>query len=314
MNLTDKIKGAMFGVALGDALGLGTEFMSTQEVRHYYPGGMRHFSQIIRDAHRRMWKRGEWTNDTQINILLAESIMSCGRLNVSDFAKRIKAWFKDNPTDMVDFYRWLFKDSEWENEPLKRAHRIWLDYDIHNASNEALPRAIITGILGGKRMMGNTLDAISMTHDHTRCAACGMVIATMADSLLRKGEPAQYTELVEICNTLDPSILHSLERAHDSASIYDLELDDENALWHTRKTMAAALWAIWHCSSAEETLHCVVDAGGDADTNAAVAMGLAGLKYGYDALPEEVNNLLHYDVINDVATRFAAFIEQKENR
>lgn len=311
MNTYDKIKGAMFGVALGDALGLGTEFMSSQEVRHYYPEGMRRFSQIIRDAHRCMWKRGEWTNDTQVNIMLAESIMEHGHLDVCDFAKRLKGWFKNNPTDMIDLYNWLFLNPEWENDPLRTTHTTWLENNFLSASNEALPRSIITGLLGGPRLIGNTLDVIAVTHDDSRCTTSGVVIATMADSLLRKGVPARISELEDLCNTLDPRIIPYLQMAYHG-DIVDMETDDPDTLWYTRKTMAIALWTIWHCTSAEETLHLVVDAGGDADTNAAVAMGLAGIRYGFDSLPKEVTNLLHYTELEEVASRFADFIIQKE--
>lgn len=299
----------MFGVALGDALGLGSEFMTTAEVRHYYPDGLRHFSQIIRDAHRCMWKRGDWSNDTQLDILLAESFMHCGKFEATDYARRIKGWFESDPTDMIDVYRWLFANPEWTDQPLAIAHDIWMDRHIDHASNEALPRAIITGIVGGDHLARNTMDAIAVTHDDTRCTTCGVIIANMADSLLRHNEPASLDRLDKICNTLDPRTREMLHLAYDG-KLEDLELDDPDTLWFSRKTMAAGLWAIWHCNSAEEILHTIVDAGGDADTNAAVAMGLAGLRYGYDSLPKEVNKLLHFNVIDDVANRFAVYVEE----
>ena len=81
----------------------------------------------------------------------------------------------------------------------------------------------------------------------------------------------------------------------------DLVLDDY-AMGYTLKTLAAALWPLYHCHSFEEGLLKVVNAGGDADTNAAVACSLLGAKYGYSIIPRKyIDGLVRKEYLDNVA-------------
>ena len=53
--LLDKLKGTIYGQAIGDALGLGTEGMTDEDMAWKYPNGIRHYSDIFQDRHRKRW-------------------------------------------------------------------------------------------------------------------------------------------------------------------------------------------------------------------------------------------------------------------
>lgn len=55
-------------------------------------------------------------------------------------------------------------------------------------------------------------------------------------------------------------------------------------------TLDAAVWCIMTTNSYEECVLKAVNLGRDTDTTAAVAGGLAGALYGYDAIPEQWKN------------------------
>lgn len=70
--IKERFLGTIFGQAVGDALGLSTEFMSKQEVDRFYPSGIEDYSQIVQDDHRRRWQRGDWTDDTVMILCISE--------------------------------------------------------------------------------------------------------------------------------------------------------------------------------------------------------------------------------------------------
>ncbi len=69
---------------------------------------------------------------------------------------------------------------------------------------------------------------------------------------------------------------------------------DYEHMGYTLVTLSIALWAYCHAKSFKDGLLAVVNAGGDADTNAAVACAIVGAKFGYDSIPEEYKAGLFY--------------------
>ena len=69
-------------------------------------------------------------------------------------------------------------------------------------------------------------------------------------------------------------------------------------------TLEAALWCLLTTDSYSECVLKAVNLGSDTDTVAAVAGGLAGVLYGYDAIPEEWRNtLIKRDYIEEMCER-----------
>jgi ADP-ribosylglycohydrolase len=67
------------------------------------------------------------------------------------------------------------------------------------------------------------------------------------------------------------------------------------------RTLGAGLWAYCNAKSFEEGLLAVVRAGGDADTNAAVACAILGAKFGFKTIPQEyIDGLIYKEQLENV--------------
>ena len=98
--IKDRIAGCLWGQAIGDALGLGTEFMSRDEVLHNYPEGLSKYSQIVQDFHRERWSQGDWTDDTDMMLCIAKAIIADKNIKPLTVAHNFKEWYKSSPVDI----------------------------------------------------------------------------------------------------------------------------------------------------------------------------------------------------------------------
>lgn len=95
LTIEDKIKGAFFGVAIGDALGAPLEFMNKKEIQHKYG--------TVKNMIGGGWLNvdpGEITDDTQMTLAVAKGIIECPDAPEPYVGKYFIDWLKTNPKDV----------------------------------------------------------------------------------------------------------------------------------------------------------------------------------------------------------------------
>lgn len=310
MDKRSKIRGCLYGMAVGDALGIGTEFMTRQEIRIHYPDGLTHYDRFIRDAHRSQWERGDWSNDTEILLLITENIVKAGKYDVNAVKAGIKEWFDSNPHDMTDNMRWLKNNEQWYEDPIRVTHEITEKSRNVNATNEAIGRGLILAMVSDN-LLEDVKESVLLTHDNSLCVGTASIIAHAARELFQNGTEPSYDKLKWIANQYNRAIVRYLDIAKNG-SIEEFDLDDMETIWFSRKSMGAALWTMWHCGSVEEALHTVLSQGGDTNTNASLACGLLGLKYGDNDIPQYlIDGLTQKERLETVADQLYDLIESK---
>ena len=92
--------GCLVGLAAGDALGAPLEFMAREEIAAAHGE--------VRDLIGGGWlnvEPGEYTDDTQMTVALAESIVARRRVDPADIARRFVGWAAGHPKDIGNLTR-----------------------------------------------------------------------------------------------------------------------------------------------------------------------------------------------------------------
>ncbi|MFO0966749.1 MAG: ADP-ribosylglycohydrolase family protein [Gemmataceae bacterium] len=144
--LCDRIRGVLYGQAVGDALGLGTEFLSKAAVARYYPHGLRDFQQIVQDSHRARWTPGDWTDDTDQMLCILDSLLEHRAVNIPDIAARFHEWAFSGGMGIGATVAAVLSDPEFLARPQAVARRVWEESGRRGAANGAVMRTSVLGV------------------------------------------------------------------------------------------------------------------------------------------------------------------------
>ncbi len=288
LTIEDRIKGGIYGVAVGDALGATVEFTSRDEIRRKYG--------VLRDIVGGGWlnlRPGEWTDDTEMMLAVAEGIIADPEDPTPHIGQAFIRWRNTNPPDIGNTIRTVFRI--WDRDNLtheqwhvaaERAHR---GMGGMSAGNGALMRTLPVGIV--YRLIPDiyrwaTMIA-KMTHWDAR-AGLTCAIYSMAVRNIMNGEKDRFLAIVNATRTVREIIPDTIEGDLREIELYPIKKDGSNLkpTGYTVDSFACAAWAFIESGSFKETIVNAVNLGGDADTIGAIAGGLAGVYWGYGAIPD----------------------------
>lgn len=298
----DRALGAMYGLALGDALGATLEFMSRDEIRRRYPHGHRE----IVGGGPFDWAPGQVTDDTDMALCLKRGIEKAGLdANVPAIVDAVGAefmkWRAKNPPDIGNTVRLaldLFaRYEDWD----RVAEAVRAQKGEYAAGNGALMRTLPISLFfidDIDRVKALSHALTWMTHPHPEASWCSIAYNVFVCGLSSGQSPEVSWERV-----IAAAPMSNRELSRISPRFFDFPARarslDESAIrgsGYCVDTLEAALWSFLTTDSAEECIVRAANLGDDTDTVAAVAGGLAGAHYGLSALPERWIRRLDADV------------------
>ena len=310
----NKMLGCLYGQAIGDALGLGSEFMSKNDVAKNYPKGLTNYDQIVQDAHRCRWAKGAWTDDTDMMLCILEGYKD-GKFSLNSIASNFKDWFDNEPMGIGSHTYKVLCMGDYVEQP-EMCSKLWWDLSRQqSAANGALMRTSVVGLVKNN-VEKHTEDICKLTYYDPRCVGSCVIATSLIHNLVWNDKQLSFDDINDIALKYDERILEWVDIAYKSVDISLLNLDETYSIGYTLRAFSAALWCYWHSHSFESGLISVVNEGGDADTNAAIACAILGAKFGYDAIPKYYIENLHKETFyRDKALQFInqVITYEKEN-
>lgn len=273
----DKLRSAIYGLAVGDALGVPVEFM---ERGSFFVTDMKGYGSHNQPA-------GTWSDDTSMTLATCDSIRKLQKIDPDDIMRRFAEWYFESSYtahgevfDIGGTTATAIRRYGQGCEPVKCG----LD-QVSSNGNGSLMRIIPLAFCD---CMKEEIQNVSrLTHAHNISVTACVIYVHIAQRLL-DGETIR-----DILGSMEFKGL--FERLARIGELEEREIASSGYVIHT---LEAALWCLLATNSYDECVLKAVNLGEDTDTTGAVAGGLAGIVYGYDSIPKKwIDKLKNKDLI-----------------
>lgn len=290
----ERAKGAFLGLAIGDALGATTEFMTSSEIKTHY------------GVHRNIigggWlglKTGAVTDDTEMSLCIARAICLNRHWNLQAIAESFVSWMRGRPVDIGATCRRGIRDYMMKG-------RIEAPQNEWDAGNGAVMRIAPVAIytLGSESQLSVFAgEQAHITHNHPLSDAACTTVGLMVQKAMLGANLAELHAVTRDLVSRYPSFSFKDYRGNASAYVVD--------------TLQTVFHYFFITGGFEECLVGVVNQGGDADTTGAIAGMIAGAFYGLEAVPVRWIKKLKREVreeVLDLAERLVSLSPWAESR
>lgn len=277
MDLVDRYRGCLLGLACGDAVGTTVEFSprgSFTPLTDMVGGGP--FGLPV----------GAWTDDTSMALCLAASLIECGKFDLRDHIERYCRWYEEGYLSSTG------RCFDIGNATRAALHRFRQNgnpeagsTDPHSAGNGSIMR-LAPVVLNSfhDRVTARLLAAESSKTTH-RAEECLNACRLLAEVLWRAidGSPRDEVLFVGDPGGFGTNKVKSLA----SGDWKDKSRDQIRGTGYVIDSLEAAMWCCWHTDNFRDAVLMAANLGDDADTTAAVVGQIAGALYGESGIPAE---------------------------
>lgn len=309
LNLPYLVKSALFGVAVGDALGVPVEFKPRSYFKRSPVTDMIGYGNYDQPP-------GTWSDDSSLTFCLAESLQH--GFNLQEIANNFVRWEQGGHWaahgDVFDIglITSLALHRIASGVPPEQAGGSDEDSNGNGSLMRILPLLFYICDKPITERFELTRQVSSITHAHPRSViACFYYLEFARLLILGKDKLEIYNELkstitifLESEEDLTPEIT-TYERIL-SGDIYTLEESDILSSGYVVHALEASIWCFLTTTNYKDAVLKAVNLGRDTDTTAAITGGLAGLLYGFDSIPIHwTENIAKSKEIKQLAERLA---------